>query len=988
MSKFFQLAVLLFLAGRLYAAGEDALVFRAGFDGSVNPEKAAQGTIVELAGNAQFQEGRKGQALLADGAVAVYYSTMGNLLPKEGSFEFWVKPVDWDGSDPRFHVFFNSRYNEGWMMLYKYVTKNSPYRLIFDDPLRNPVIQSVPSAVTTPSMQLIKMEWNHLAATWKDGVAHLYMNGTPVIGVGPLKKLGAKFLIGDVATLDMNKKLSKPDRHTLIDELKLYNRALSRTEVLLNYWGTQPNANLMVQLAPTRAKGTATLVQQGYDNAIFELLSGDGKKALLTKKLKFAGNEVKEEFSLSELPEGNYIVRFQCFKDGKAEPVMKQYCFTKPSAHWLGNKIGLGDKVPAPWTSIAVESSANGVVMRCWGRSFTFADGSPFPSGLESAGAKLLNTPIKLTGVDIRWNPSAWKIVKANQATVEFSASGVFSGGSIKVAGILEFDGFLWYQADVSLDGNKASVPGSLALIMTMPMAHAIFRAITPAVNSNSVSTNGTLAGWKTYVPYSPLFWLGDDERGLTFLSENNTWWTGDQRSSFYLENTGGALACRINLLADGLINNHTHLEFGLQPTPMRPRPANWRIGGSIYPRLQYLMDNSSRRVNIPADCVLPEEPVLPGLFSLQWTSKANRFQGYPEYVPGVEADSIRVSVKKKHDAGRLVIPYIQSVVLDDASPEWSYFKDEWYNPGNQGNGFDWEGRKGTLESIVADSSWQDFIVWKSRDFLIKEGFDGLYHDYYSERITNRSDSPVGAGLPLLAYRSLNKRLYIMLSELGKQKIRIGHTSFHSGGCIPSSFSFLDYFTANEQIAAFAVAAYGKKAKDKYWFDIPLEYWRVNFASKAFGPIPFVLFLDAWHPGVMGMLLLHDIHGSWPCWQNLKQSIFIYELDKKMAAFGIGDPALKFIPYWDNSKYVSLTGKDSLCSLYYIGGKKALAVIVNRSGKAEVCKLTFRSEACGLTSKLKAYDLLSGEVLKLDGNVLNINVAEYDFKLVCVEPEN
>ena len=76
---------------------------------------AGDGAAQANEGTPQFRPGKRGEALLSgDGVGYVSYDVAKNVNPSRGSIEMWVSPQDWEGSDVKFHVFFDP----GWLLLY------------------------------------------------------------------------------------------------------------------------------------------------------------------------------------------------------------------------------------------------------------------------------------------------------------------------------------------------------------------------------------------------------------------------------------------------------------------------------------------------------------------------------------------------------------------------------------------------------------------------------------------------------------------------------------------------------------------------------------------------------------------------------------------------------------------------------------------------------------------------------------------------------
>lgn len=97
----------LVLSTSVFAGGVEDLLFRSTFDGSVDAE-IAQGVAKPKAvsGSPRFEEGKYGQALVVGEAGAVVeYCIESNLDVKQGAISFWFRPVDWEPSEQRSHVF-------------------------------------------------------------------------------------------------------------------------------------------------------------------------------------------------------------------------------------------------------------------------------------------------------------------------------------------------------------------------------------------------------------------------------------------------------------------------------------------------------------------------------------------------------------------------------------------------------------------------------------------------------------------------------------------------------------------------------------------------------------------------------------------------------------------------------------------------------------------------------------------------------------------
>ena len=140
--------------------------------------------------------GISGKALLS-GPTHGYldYPVRDLLSPAEGTIEMWVKGLDWEWQDNKFHVFAECKGPGGWLLVYKY------YRGVALTALTaaNPDGRLNSAGVPYPGWK--KGQWHHLAMTWgKDGIKS-YVNGHsmdiyPISGPLP-RKLADLIAIGD-----------------------------------------------------------------------------------------------------------------------------------------------------------------------------------------------------------------------------------------------------------------------------------------------------------------------------------------------------------------------------------------------------------------------------------------------------------------------------------------------------------------------------------------------------------------------------------------------------------------------------------------------------------------------------------------------------------------------------------------------------------------------------------------------------------------------
>ena len=216
-------------------------IFYCDFDDTVAPVVAAgeKTPAVEVA--PVFMPGVKGKALLVgldEHGVrrGVEYPHEKNLDWTKGTISFWVKPVNWKGSDNGFFaMFFSTMAGQKMFYIYKYYTGEYLYLLRGENP-------EWLFSLYRPG-EWKADEWHHLACVWDAVQQAIYIDGrlSAINRVYfPLMDLKAKkdFVIGE------NKNTMKLDgkgRMSLIDEFRIFDRILNREEISRLYQQDKPS---------------------------------------------------------------------------------------------------------------------------------------------------------------------------------------------------------------------------------------------------------------------------------------------------------------------------------------------------------------------------------------------------------------------------------------------------------------------------------------------------------------------------------------------------------------------------------------------------------------------------------------------------------------------------------------------------------------------------------------------------------------------------
>lgn len=572
------------------------------FDGSLAPAAA---------GAAQFVPGLRGQAvMLGPGLALPAYAADGKVEWQSGTLEFWFRPWNWD----------NRRVQS------------------FHDPMEFVPLLAVTQVKGGESSDFLALgflhkrprgkralfplrpgAWYHVACTWEGRRKAVYLNGAL------LQQEAAYFRVAKPKTdarlgrlvfepRPGTKGMYKP-KQTLVDEFRLYGRALTPPEIANAYERYRP--------LPQLARLPFAHVQLGlntparYMDLAVELL-GERRDEVVTVKASLLGPDGREVFpgvtvapldgraatraKKAPVGYGKHELKID-FLDGAGRQVERMtIARDRVKPPWLGSKVGLHpDKVLPGWTPMAVDDNGG---IKLIGRELQIA-GSGWPAGIRSNGEQMLAAPVgvvlKANGQEIELQPMARPtIVKANDAMVE--TRGAVSGAGWQLATTIEtqFDGMMKVTSNLSAPAGaeveelRLEIPlaSERAIFLGMWTGGRNFRGTTrygllPDKDGVLFSSNrpGRRKNAKVRGSFIPYLFLGDDDRGLTWFAENDKGWTKSmEKAAIEVERRGDRTVLRLNLItAKTVLAGPRTFVFGLQPTPVRPLdPAHRKKAGSL----------------------------------------------------------------------------------------------------------------------------------------------------------------------------------------------------------------------------------------------------------------------------------------------------------------------------------------------------------------------------------------------------------------------
>jgi len=251
--------------------------------------------------------------------------------------------------------------------------------------------------------------------------------------------------------------------------------------------------------------------------------------------------------------------------------------FEKPAKpEWWDSKIGISDKVLAPWTPLKRDN----LMISCWGRTYVF-DGMPVPSRIYSRGVKLLGQPVTLNasvnGKTVKWKSGAPKVTEETPARIVLKSTAKFGTITLNGSTTLEYDGFV--RIDMSIKGRKTDTMDKL--VMDIPMdkktAELFFASTTESYLSPiwpywKGGKNGLVKDKIITGPFSPSVWLGNNMQGLWWFTEGaKNWANKDDQRVISIVPQGNNVILRVAFVDYPIpLNKTLDLTFGLQATPVK----------------------------------------------------------------------------------------------------------------------------------------------------------------------------------------------------------------------------------------------------------------------------------------------------------------------------------------------------------------------------------------------------------------------------------
>ena len=699
-----------------------------------------------------------------------------------------------------------------------------------------------------------------------------------------------------------------------------------------------------------------------------KITSLETTKEVLTQTLpKFESSLSISDVDCRKLPVGRYEAAV-ALQMGKATVNLKDVFVKEPDPEWLGNTIGISDKVPVPWTPLKVKKRSGTLTVSCWGRQYTFGPAG-FPNQINVLGKDILAGPVRFLvkrGGKTEILPvGSCRVTGKKDARVTFKSVAKAGGVEISAETWIEFDGFVWNTITVK-SGSPTEIEG---LSIEIPFKKEYATLWWNLYLARSMLTDKMGAPPRQLHASEPhnFLRLGDEEHGVQFFYENLKNWNPLPGKGQELVPGEKEYVLRYNLIGQP-VKLEKPLEFalGYMALPCRPRSDLFRrinannmwAGGWNWPDKAFVEKSN---------------------WITQTYTYGNGWFGrtdcnyYNVWNKEVYDQDLLPKLKKSFDSGwetgrNTGCLYYQACVNDANTPEYRKYRFEWTTvPGNAPYvPPDPKTRKNVVIASACQQSrsYGDFQVWYMDKLLRSLSDNGKvpihgYQDCGGHPLCMNTlhGCPAEGSYPVLANREWAKRIYTMYKTINP----LDQLYIHTGGASTMNWcGFFDVMIEGEQFSAEYIAARvnDPSLPKDYTKIFNLDRYRAECQTYAWGPERFYLTqFGEWIEkdpdearGCMGHLwglsLLHDAP-VWGCSPPLCIPRAIQELK--------WDDQVAFIPYW--RKQTGIDVKSPVSPVVASGWQR---------GKGSLLVLVFNDSDQTATSEVKIdfarFGFKSGEI--------------------------
>ena len=851
--------------------------------------------------------------------------------------------------------------------------------------------------------------WHHFALTWNGGRMDFFFDGF----LSGSSVTDEPFSSMRVKTVTLGDTYCKSGKEYVFDELRIYNRALTGTDIRRYLLGVRmggPVKTMALAIPESPASTSRAALRTAYrlsDHSVqvYADLSSYAEAAPVEVHLVVREKSGRESSSQKhtvanpeqllhssirmDRPLDDGIYQVEMTANGNTSTTS----FQRVKETWEDNRIGISDQVPDPWTPMEVKGGA----VSCWGREYTFTGlGLPRsvptlqPEPSHGPGVRdVLGGPVSVVaeakGRPLLWTDGKSRITGQKETEVVVTGSAEAPGLIATVKGRLEYDGL--YKVHLTITPTEQMAFDSIRLEVPVPDDLALlFNASAANMRRNkafldlqgkgdgklwdsidAITVNGPnftqmLAPHKLDSPVWPHVWLGNDDRGIAVMLDNERTWQIDRKKPCMdLIRGSGRTILRLHLLnQSGLLREPIETTFSLQATPVRSRPkgGSWRklktYGWSYFDR-PVIWDGCFKKYD---EGCPPDNPLNSAEDEGHWW----RYGCFATHRIPADDPQFGEMVKRRMD-------------------EWGH------------------GQILANFSALFVPSYQQFLLWVNKQWHDRAGLDGMYFDNTFAQLGSRLGSGlawqdengvVRPGYNMFGHRDYLKRQRTYFIEQGPAPVIMTHTT---DAPIVGTLGFADFWLDGETGGYSSHADQVKADKGEIHLDFVDRWYNKTGVTnlrialgKQWGVMPRFLFgwgMDATY----AMLGLFDDVPGHEFGASLSKGYS--RLDGVEYDFGLAETDCEFLPYWDVREAINVArgGPDVLAVAWKRPGR--VRVLVSNLSEADrTATVALDMKELGLPADLVATDGRTGEQLRFSaGAIHELPVHRHNYReILLAEP--
>ncbi|MBQ4481401.1 MAG: hypothetical protein II943_12280 [Victivallales bacterium] len=668
------------------------------------------------------------------------------------------------------------------------------------------------------------------------------------------------------------------------------------------------------------------------------------RKDLAAAEVADARLGAEGELDMSGLEDGRHKLEFRLLDaDGK---VLYRYVEPRQTRKMAGsemfdNTIGISDDVLPPWTPIAVSQRGENTEVALWNRTYTFGD-EPLACEIYSGAqlsAGVSGYALSIDGADARLAPGKLQVLTATPAKVVLLQTAENDAAALGAQHNIEYDGFNRIQVKLTAKRDLTVDRLHFAYPLNRKYVKATMQTINDAVEISGEQRFGFL----------PVFFLGDEERGLSYLAASDqNWFPVDHPAALAVKPADDATVVFEVRPIDAPLalkaGESLEYEFALTATPIRPMADDaWK----------------ARIVNIRPYCREFRSTIdwrrRGGKTNLDYYTDAGmkafiiwrngKAFGYPP-IPGTAySDNVKALVAEAHARGLRVFPYAVGYLFSDLAPEWNESRLFIRTPKTDfylvGGGLETETghTQHTWEVCNHSKYFQNLMLYRVREAILETDMDGVYLDgSVNTRIC--TDELHGCGYigrdgqrrgtyNVFGNRELLKRLHTLIYQLKGD-----------AGIVDLHFS-VDF---NAPAAAWATSLWSGEhlLPDPYAFKaLPPLHFRMGYTGVNIG-VPDELLhyrIDTTFEACLALAIVHGVPIRAHDYEDIDD---VAALWRQRETLGLDEA--QFVGYWKEECPVVAKQPGVYVSCYVRKDNSVVAVVSNLTEERQTVELAARRD--------------------------------------------